>query len=137
VSAARKAVAEDIQQGYLFDWARVTRLPAAADVLPGAKVADYLYHIPNGGHRDPRVAKKLKRQGVKAGVSDLHLPLARHGFLGLWIELKTEGGRLQDSQRDWLDRMNQAGHMAVVCVGWRAAVDTVASYVQESGLAQG
>ena len=41
-----------------------------------------LYHIPNGGKRDAQTAISLKRQGVKAGVPDLHLPVARGGYHG-------------------------------------------------------
>lgn len=125
----KKVVPEDVHQTALMQWARVVRLPDAPDVLPGSRVADYLYHIPNGGHRNAIVAAKLKAQGVKAGVSDLHLPLARHGFHGLWIELKAEGGRLQKSQAEWLDRMDKAGYLATVCVGWEAAARTIENYV--------
>lgn len=49
-----------------------------------------LYHIPNGGKRDAKTATILKRQGVKAGVPDLHLPVARGGYHGLYIELKVK-----------------------------------------------
>lgn len=125
----RKATPEDAHQTALMQWARTVRLADGPDVAPGAKVADYLYHIPNGGQRNAIVAAKLKAQGVKAGVSDLHLPLARHGFHGLWIELKAEGGKLQKSQAEWLERMNKAGHLATVCVGWQAAAETIANYV--------
>lgn len=38
-----------------------------------------LYHVPNGGKRDKRTATALRRQGVKAGVPDLCLPVARGG----------------------------------------------------------
>lgn len=35
-----------------------------------------IYHIPNGGSRNQLEAANLKRQGVKAGVPDLTLPVA-------------------------------------------------------------
>lgn len=38
---------------------------------------ELLYHIPNGGSRNKLEAANLKRQGVKAGVPDLCLPVAR------------------------------------------------------------
>jgi len=47
-----------------------------------------IYHIPNGGSRNTLEAANLKRQGVKAGVPDLCLPVARNGFHGLYIEMK-------------------------------------------------
>ena len=47
-----------------------------------------LYHVPNGGSRNEIEAANLKRQGVKAGVPDLALPVARKGYHGLYIEMK-------------------------------------------------
>lgn len=41
------------------------------------------YHTPNGEHRDPRTAAKLRRMGVRAGVLDWALPVARGDFAGL------------------------------------------------------
>jgi len=128
----------------LFSWARSVHVPSACDVEAGAKVADYLHAIPNGGRRNAREAARLKRAGVLAGVSDIHLPLARAGFHGLWVELKPivqkrpPGGgpvratyerKPEPSQRTWLDRMTQAGHLAVVCWGWESARDTVWQYL--------
>ncbi|MBC3486703.1 VRR-NUC domain-containing protein [Pseudomonas sp. SWRI50] len=49
-----------------------------------------IYHVPNGGHRIKAVAAKLKGQGVKAGVPDLVLPMARGGYFGLYIEFKAK-----------------------------------------------
>ena len=61
-----------------------------------------LYHIPNGGKRDAKTATILKRQGVKAGVPDLHLPVARGGYHGLYIELKVGDNTTTKKQKDWL-----------------------------------
>lgn len=48
----------------------------------------WLFAIPNGGSRDIREAVRLKRQGVKAGVSDMFLPIPNSMYHGLFIELK-------------------------------------------------
>ena len=42
-----------------------------------------LFHIPNGGSRNKAEAANLKAQGVKPGVPDLCLPVARCGYHGL------------------------------------------------------
>lgn len=43
-----------------------------------------LIHIPNGGSRRNKFeGYRLKRQGVRPGVSDLLLPVARGGHFGL------------------------------------------------------
>ena len=39
-----------------------------------------LYHIPNGGTRDAIEGRHLKQQGVKRGVPDLCLPVARENY---------------------------------------------------------
>ena len=94
-----------------------------------------LFAIPNGGQRNVIVAKKLKAEGVRAGVPDLMLPIARHDFHGLFIELKAPktaaqpAGRLQKTQIDWLDFLGEQKYMAVVCVGAQAAIDTIKGYL--------
>ena len=39
-----------------------------------------LYHIPNSGTRDAIEGRHLKQQGVKRGVPDLCLPVARENY---------------------------------------------------------
>jgi len=48
----------------------------------------WLFAIPNGGHRSKAQAGKLKAEGVRAGVADLCLPIARRGYNALYIEMK-------------------------------------------------
>ena len=48
----------------------------------------WLFAIPNGGHRSKAQAGKLKAEGVRKGVADLCLPVARHGYNALYIEMK-------------------------------------------------
>lgn len=79
----------------------------------------YLYHVPNGGNRDPRVGARLKGQGVRRGVPDLCLPIPRpavSGFAayhGLYLELKAKGNDLTPEQEQWLSFLGQQGY----CVG--------------------
>lgn len=88
-----------------------------------------LYHVPNGGKRDAATARALKRQGVKAGISDLALPVARCGYHGLYAELKAPGGKLEQSQIDFLQAVGQQDYLALVCVGWQAAVQALSVYL--------
>ena len=61
----RKSNLEDEHQKSLIDWAKVCRLPEAAHIEPGAKLADYIFHIPNGGKRGKVEAAILKGMGTK------------------------------------------------------------------------
>lgn len=89
-----------------------------------------LYAIPNSGHRYKAMAGKLKAEGVRPGVPDLHLPVAHQGFHGLYIKLKRQpGGRLTADQSRWLDALSREGHLVVVCTGAGAAIDTLINYV--------
>lgn len=89
-----------------------------------------LYHIPNGGKRDKVTAINLKRQGVKAGVPDLFLPVARGGFFGLYIELKVGSNKPTKLQNEWLCNLNKQGYLAVVCYGWQQAAEILVAYLE-------
>lgn len=69
--------------------------------------------IPNGGLRNLKVAVKLKREGVLAAIPDVHLPVPRLPYSGLYIEFKSRrpGGQkyypsleqkgMHQSLREW------------------------------------
>ena len=72
-----------------------------------------IFHIPNGGKRDIKTAKKLKAEGVRPGVPDLFSPEWR-----LWIEMKRQkGGRLSADQRDWISYLESIGDTVLVGYG--------------------
>lgn len=78
--------------------------------------ANLLIAIPNGGQRDVRVARKLKAEGVVAGVPDLFLAVARGQSHGLWIEMKNgKAGRVSEHQHYMLDALARQGYKGVVC----------------------
>lgn len=120
---------EATHQRALIQWAQLTRVPHNTDVEPGAVVGDYLFAIPNGGKRNAREAALMRAEGVKAGVSDLMLPLARRGWHGLWIELKAPGGSPTQAQREWAQRMDRAGYMTAVARGWHEARELIVAYL--------
>ena len=66
-----------------------------------------IYHIPNGGSRNQLEAANLKRQGVKAGVPDLTLPVALKGYHGLYIEMKFGKNETTEKQKWWLEQLEK------------------------------
>ena len=88
-----------------------------------------LHHIPNGGKRNEKEAAHLKRQGVKAGVPDLCLPVARGGYHGLYIELKLQSNKPTEKQLAFINELNKQGYKAVVCYGWETAQETIENYL--------
>jgi hypothetical protein len=89
-----------------------------------------LFHaIPNGGMRSKRTAIGLKAEGVRPGVPDYCLPVARGGYHGLYIELKTASGAVRPEQRAWLAALAAQGYMAVVCRQWEQAWGVLRDYL--------
>lgn len=80
----RRIPLESEEQSALFQWARLME-----GRCPELRL---MYHIPNGGLRNKPVAVRLTAQGVRRGVPDICLPVARHGFHSLYIELKRPKG---------------------------------------------
>ena len=109
-------------QETLFQWAEYQ-----ASKYPELKL---LYHIPNGGKRDKVTAINLKRQGVKAGVPDICLPVARGGYFGLYIELKVGSNKPTKLQNEWLCNLNKQGYLATVCYGWQQAAEILVAYLE-------
>lgn len=94
------------------------------------KLRGRLVAVPNGGERNVVVAAKLKAEGVRKGFPDLQLLVKRGDFGGLFIEMKrTKGSTLKPEQAEWLDWLNEQGHMAVICKGAEAARQTIKGYL--------
>lgn len=88
-----------------------------------------LYAIPNGGERNKAVAAKLKAEGVRPGVPDLHLPVARGGYHSLYVEMKRRrSGNLSMDQKKWRDGLRNEGNAVVVCRGWEEARSVLILY---------
>ena len=117
---------ENAEQAALFQWAEL-----ASGAHPELRL---LYAIPNGGLRDGRTAAILARTGVKSGVPDLCLPVARGGWHSLYLELKrAKGGRVSENQKNWINALNDQGNKAVVCRGWQQAQDMIMDYLEAGG----
>lgn len=113
---------EDEEQEALFEWAewQSGRWPELG----------LLFHIPNGGLRNKVTAARMKLLGVKPGVPDLFLPVARGDWNGLFIEMKRrKGGRLSPLQVDWIEALGRQGYKTVVCFGAEAAESAIEDYL--------
>jgi hypothetical protein len=94
-------------------------------------LAQLLFAIPNGGLRDKIIAAKLKATGVKAGIPDIFLPVARGDFHGLFIELKKDQKQiLSNEQKNWFRKLQEQGYECVVSFGWQHAVNNIITYLE-------
>ena len=116
-----RKVSEVEEQIALFQWVAATETRCSELRL--------LFHVPNERKCTPAQGAKLKRMGVKSGVPDLCLPVARKGYHGLWIELKSQKGRVSDRQKEWIESLKQEGYLATVCYGAREAIEVLGKYL--------
>lgn len=149
--AAKKPHDEDNVQTALFMWVKIAQkfgFTLANDpdfysinrntvgLLPVPEL-ELLFAIPNGGSRDGHTAQILKQTGVKAGVSDMFLPVPKEikgnnaFFHGLWLELKTiaPNSKPQENQLDWQAKMRQKGYAAEIVYGFEQARDCLMWYL--------
>ena len=113
---------ESGEQIALFDWIRlnITKYPELA----------VCHHVPNGGQRDKRTAERLRREGVLPGVCDIHLPVPRGTFVGLWIEMKVRGNKPTKAQNWFMAAMKDYGHFVAVAYSFEEAQWLIESYLK-------
>ena len=121
-ATVRKATEHD-EQAHLFAWAAM-----AQGTHPELAL---LFAIPNGGQRHPAVAAQLKAEGVKPGVPDVFLPVARGKFHGLFIEMKVRPNKPTAEQAQWIEVLRYYGYSAVVCYGAQEAINAIKAYLTQ------
>lgn len=116
-----KTESESFEQIQLFAWAQWL----------GGKYPELslMYHIPNEGKRSKTTGSKLKKEGLKAGVPDICLPVPRGRYHGLYIEMKATGNKLTDSQAQWLEMLDKQDYYTAVCYGWEIASKVITKYL--------
>ncbi|MCP4933649.1 MAG: hypothetical protein GY927_05450 [bacterium] len=76
----------------------------------------FWFAVPNGGNRTAATGARLKREGVRAGVPDLHFLVNNHflsnkgcGAFALYLEYKTLEGVVSDPQKEIKREIEAAG----------------------------
>ena len=109
---------EHLEQVKLINWFR--------EAYPILKKC--LWAIPNGGMRHIRTAIKLKQEGALSGVSDLFLMVPKNNKHGMFIEMKSKNGKLQDSQKEFMSIAKAMGYEVVVCYSFNEAKTAIENY---------
>lgn len=108
---------EDIQSIIFYDWIRFMNL-------------DHIcHHVANERKCNDYEGSLLKRKGVKAGVLDYDLKMARKGYHGLLIELKIKPNKLSKFQEQYIKDVTKEGYLAVTCWSAEEAKKAVADYL--------
>ena len=80
-------------------------------------------------------AAKYTAEGMRKGWPDIGFPVksACRSFNALYIEFKTDKGRLSEEQADYLSLLTENGAMCVVCRDADIALELVNEYLREDG----
>lgn len=126
-----KSGTESGHQRALFMWSG-QQLPTWPELL-------WMYAIPNGGGRSAAQGNTLKAEGVKGGVSDVCLPIARKGYHGFYIEMKKPGdptvkpkiapGKESEDQKKFGAFLHEQGYLYRCCFTWEEARDSIIWYM--------
>lgn len=113
---------ETAEQQTLFEWARMM-----SGKWPELEL---LYHIPNEGKRSHKTGARMKAEGLRRGVPDICLPVARGGHHGLYIEMKrVKNSKVTKEQFEWIEALVAQGYVAAVCRGCDEAISLITSYL--------
>lgn len=107
------------------------------------ELARLLHHSANEGKRTTRIVHthagarvvcsggaRLKAMGMQTGFPDLFLAVPSRGMHGLFIEMKSETGRLEPSQREMLALLSEQGYATAVCRSLDEFQHVTDSYLQ-------
>lgn len=92
-----------------------------------------LMHASLEGVRLPiGLAKKMKAAGMRPGFPDIILDVARGGYHGFRLELKTQKGKVSKAQALVHQALKNEGYCVVVAYGFNEAVEAIKNYVDKS-----
>jgi hypothetical protein len=150
--AKQNAPTEHEEAVALMQWVKL--------MTPKIPELDLLFAIPNGGARNVIVAKKLKAEGVKAGIPDYFLPVPKfkkikeHKYVkdptngnwlhsivpinvieipGLFLELKRSNGvpsNVSKAQKERMKLFEEQGYKCVIAYGWLHASKVLLDYLK-------
>lgn len=89
------------------------------------------HHIANEGKRSIAGGARLKAQGLKAGIPDIHIPIGLKGYHSLYIELKVPPNKLTDSQVSMKKNLELEGNLCYVCYSLDEAMKVTTDYMEE------
>lgn len=121
-----QSLKERHSQIILFDWVRAN-----------PPIAPFFFHIANEGNGNVIRGRKLKREGIVAGIPDNFLSLPNPHYHGLYIEMKRHGEKPSDIQLETHARLRCAGYKVVVCYSAREAAKEIKQYLPDLELTEG
>jgi hypothetical protein len=119
---------EGPEQTDVFTWIEIIQ-----NVRPDLLEA-YAHH--EGVYKSKTQRGKSKAQGMKSGIPDIFLPVAKGGYHGLYIEMKRPAnkayqvakGTVSIEQKERIKRLKKRGYLVIVAYGSQEAIDALIKY---------
>ena len=123
-------MSEHDHQAVVVKWFKAQYPELAGCVWANLNAQMFLSYLPK--KTAFRVLGFLYKIGMKKGVSDLTIAVARGGKHGLYIEMKDKStGRLSLEQQDHLELMQAQGYEAIWCHGSDIAMAAIKTYMEQ------
>ena len=116
---------ESAHQAQVVEWSRWAYKTGKYPML------NMLHCSLNGVKLSGTQAKIAKGQGMLSGVPDLFLPVPKNGYHGLFIEMKSEKGRVTENQHWFLTNAESVGYKTAVCYSAKEAISAIEAYYSQ------
>jgi VRR-NUC domain-containing protein len=78
-----------------------------------------------------KIINHMKQEGMKKGIADLCLPVARRGYHGLYIELKRdENSEIKPEQIEFMAFVAEQGYCDKICRGYDETIEVLEWYLK-------
>ena len=112
-------------QSAFFRWCE---FPPTLEKYPEVKG---FFAVPNGIRTvNIRIAVKAKAEGLRRGVPDTFLPVARGEYYGLFIEFKTPKNYLSRDQKEWFKWLKNEGFKCEIAKSTDEAIKITEDYLE-------
>ena len=101
----KRVMHESLEQQIVVRWAELSKMQ-----YPELK---WLHAIPNGCGIALPTRVRMQKEGVKSGVPDLFLPVARHGYYGFYLEMKWGDNKLSPEQLDFMSFIGVNNYLGI------------------------
>jgi hypothetical protein len=88
-----------------------------------------IFAIPNGSATSAKNRLMLFLEGLTAGIPDIFVAESKHGFSGLFIELKTQEGVESHDQKKIRLLLQKRNYLVYVARSPETAIDLITDYV--------
>ena len=77
------------------------------------------------------IIRHMKNEGMKVGIPDLFLPVARQSYHGLYVEMKIGNNKPSDKQKEFMAFAEEQGYLDKVCYSADEAIEALQWYLQK------